>query len=149
MVLTADAGRPRMQRGLPDGGYRPPAKHTCDPELKIPIRMDDEGLPGQTRILVVQRIYHSQIVHYSIAHQWRATPDDDWRNVFRIDTSDGSVHSHQFRQDEGPEESTGRKRLIQTLGESDGRRVVDASYEDSYDRVTQFMDEHWREWRQG
>jgi hypothetical protein len=57
-------------KNLPDGGYRPLAKHLCE-ELKTPFEpVEFDGLPGCSRIHITQRIYGKRTVHYAILQQW-------------------------------------------------------------------------------
>lgn len=128
-----------MTKHLPDGGYRPPHPVMCTEELGD-FPWPTEGLPGLSRIHVALRYDKRGLVHYSISQQWRADNVSAWQNVFRIDTSDGSLHFHRFKRD-----GTDEKGLIQELP-IDGRDIVNGSYDESYTRVHNGMDERLRGW---
>lgn len=130
-----------MAKRLEEGEYRPPNKTMCD-DVELPIDMPAEGFPGQSRLFTAMRTHRGQVVHYAISQQWRANSSSEWRNVFRIDTSHGSIHKHRFKND-----GTDTKELIETLPKN-GRARVHESYTESYDDVHNGVDRRLRGWLQ-
>lgn len=125
---------------LEDGGYRPPPPNACDPPDEYPIEVTDVDEPGEHRIFVRQTWHKNQIVDYSIQHEMRLSPDDDWEAVYRIDTSHGPIHFHQMYRTR-PE----RKAVITVLGPRD-RDILGKSYDTSYDEVFDKIEGHFRRW---
>lgn len=80
---------------LPDGGYRPPDS-TMTVTMELPI-VDEGPLGGQSQFMCRQEVRSGAlIVDYSIEHRWRRGGDDHWHDIYRIDTSHGSLHTHQL-----------------------------------------------------
>lgn len=75
--------------------YKPPPESSCE-LFTYGVPLDDEGV---VRYHWVQHVYRGKIVHFKVSIQRRDHVMADWTEVYRIDTSHGTVHEHKFFPD--------------------------------------------------
>lgn len=124
----------------PDGNdakWAPPDDEDCydDPPIDFPV----EGIPGRWNIVMVARrsAHDHEMVHYSIEIKWGEDV------AARIDTSHGTVHRHQFFENES---RSGRKTDLQVIH---SRQVVVDTYEESSDDLMTNAETYTRRWKYG
>lgn len=117
--------------------YAPPPASECR-VYNVPIDLDDDG---RLRIHASNRVYKNKTVHFSVSIQLRQHSLADWQEVFRIDTTHGTVHQHRFRPD-----GTEDRNEIETIPVSGGHEVVAQWFKKARQRCHDEWQTHVRGW---
>ena len=130
----------RLARMLPsrDKPYRPPPRDVCECDTIYIYPAGDINGPHQ--IAVRYAIYRGLVVDFSINQTYTDRGAD--HDVARIDTSDGTVHRHQFFADGSDETRTD----LHVIPAERGWAVVDRAYNEALDEMCMEWEEKLRRW---
>lgn len=131
--------KPKPQRDAAEATVEPwmPDPEECENEPPYVFQHD----PNE-RVVVSLTTHVTRIVAFAVTQQTRASEEQAWHDVVRIDSAHGTVHLHRFNQ-RGIE--FGRKVLqpINDVGD------VEVGYRQAEDLVFDEWQENLRRWRRG
>jgi len=124
-----------------DEVYRPPPRSALQDILEVPVPIGDAGLH---RYFVRVSFYHNMVVDFSVQQEYRKGPSPDgWVPIHRIDSSHGEIHRHYFTSSRGEV----RRVTIERIPPKKSWEMVDRSYGEAIDDITEYSDERFRRWR--
>lgn len=125
----------------PEPMYEPPPAYVCKCDT-FPVSVTET-----TRLHVRIAVYRGLVVDFSI-NQTHVDDDGTEVEVARIDTTNGTVHRHQFIASQPGHDIYGH-RLIRRIPADGGWQVVHDEYEKAFDSMIEEHQDNERRWRDG
>lgn len=117
--------------------YKPPPVRET---FECPV---DFGVSG-VRMFWRQDVYKGKVVDFCIELQVRDPEDSSWTPMFRVDTSHGELHHHQYYKS--------GKESVRTVDQEipdRGWETVDNAWDVWLESMMESFEAYWRRWERG